>query len=123
MNILKLKSKKRLRRKFGIRKKLFGTSERPRLTVFRSLNHIYAQIIDDVQGVTLVASSTLDGAVKEMIKPETKKVEESKLVGMTIAKKAIEKNIKSVSFDRNGFLYHGRIKALADGAREGGLNF
>lgn len=123
MNIQALKQKKRIRRKFSVRKKIFGTPERLRLSVYRSLNHIFAQIIDDVSGTTLVAASTLEADVKSLIKPETKKTEQSKLVGAALAKKAIAKDIKTVVFDRNGFLYHGRVKALADGAREAGLNF
>ena len=123
MNIQELKKKKRIRRKFSVRKKIYGTPERMRLSVFRSLNHISAQIIDDVSGKTLASASTLDAEVKGLFKPDTKKVDQGKLVGATLAKRAIEKNIKDVVFDRNGYLYHGRVKALADGAREAGLNF
>lgn len=118
-----LKSIRKNRRKTHIRKTIKGTPERGRMTVFRSLNHIYAQIIDDVNGKTLVACSTLDKNVRELIKPETPKIEQSKLVGNTIAKKALEKGINQVVFDRNGFIYHGRVKALAEAAREGGLLF
>jgi len=123
MKILEVKKRKRIRRKHSIRKHINGTPERPRLTVFRSLNHIYAQIIDDVSGKTIVSASTLDKEVREMIKPDAKKVDKSSQVGEVIAKRAVEKNIEAVAFDRNGFLYHGRIKALADGARKGGLKF
>jgi large subunit ribosomal protein L18 len=123
MNIQALKQKKRIRRKFSVRKNIFGTPERLRLSVYRSLNHISAQIIDDVTGTTLVAASTLEAEVKSLIKPDTKKTDQSKLVGVALAKKALAKDIKTVVFDRNGFLYHGRVKALADGAREAGLNF
>lgn len=123
MKRLELKLKRRLRRKYSIRKKITGTPDRLRLNVFRSLNNIYAQIIDDVQGRTLVAASTLDKEVKEQIKPDMKRIEQSKIVGAVLAKKALEKNIKKISFDRNGYLYHGRIKALAESARSNGLEF
>ena len=111
-----------LRRKKRVRKKIRGTPERPRLCVYRSLKHIYAQIIDDVAGRTLVAASTLDKEIRDSI-AGMKKTEQAKEVGKLIAKKALEKGIKKVVFDRNGFLYHGRVKALAEGAREGGLEF
>lgn len=109
----------RKKRKTRIRKKVNGTSERPRLVVFRSSKHIYAQIIDDLAGATLASASTLslEGDNIRLT------VENAKLVGMKVAEEAIKKSITSVVFDRNGFVYHGRIKALADGAREGGLNF
>lgn len=121
MNKQALKKIRKVRRKFSIRKKIFGTPERLRFTIFKSLNHIYAQIVDDVNSKTLVSASTLDKEVKSQIKPETKKSEQSMIVGKTIAKRALEMNIKTVAFDRNGYLYHGRVKALADGARKGGL--
>jgi large subunit ribosomal protein L18 len=123
MNIQEKKQRKRIRRKFAIRKKIVGTPEKPRLTVYRSLSHVYAQIIDDTNGKTLASASTLDTEIKASIKPETKKSEQSKLVGQAVARKAIEKNIAEVCFDRNGYLYHGRVKALADGARDAGLKF
>ncbi len=123
MERLKLKKIRRERRKLRIWKRITGTSERPRLSVFRSLKHIYAQIIDDTIGKTLVASSTLDPEVKKQLTEEMKKTEQAKIVGMVLAKKALEKGITKIAFDRNGFLYHGRIRALADGAREGGLQF
>lgn len=123
MNSLEIKKKRQIRRKFSIRKKIFGTEDRLRLTVFRSLSHIYVQIINDVDKKTLVSASTLDKDVRDQIKAGMKKIDQSKLIGALIAKKAIEKNIKKVAFDRNGFLYHGRIKALADAAREAGLEF
>jgi len=113
----------RLRRKKRIRKKVFGTPERPRLCIYRSLKHIYAQIIDDTKGVTLAAASTLDSEIREELKELKGKIAKAQIVGKMIAKKALEKGIKKVVFDRNGFLYHGRVKALADGAREGGLDF
>ena len=113
----------RLRRKRRIRKKIVGTSIRVRLCVFKSLKHIYAQIIDDTQGRTLVAASTLDPVLREEIKNMKGKILPSKEVGKLVAQRALEKGIKRVVFDRNGFPYHGRIKALAEGAREGGLEF
>jgi large subunit ribosomal protein L18 len=109
----------RKKRKMRIRKKINGTPERPRLVVFRSSKHIYAQIIDDLAGATLASASTLS-LEGENIRLT---VENAKLVGMKVAEEAIKKSITSVVFDRNGFVYHGRIKAVADGAREGGLNF
>lgn len=109
--------------KFKIRKKISGTEERPRLVVFRSLNHIYAQLVDDNTGKTIFTVSPLNKEVQEKISSEKGKVSKSKIVGKITAEKALEKNIKSVVFDRNGYLYHGRVKAVADGAREGGLKF
>jgi len=108
----------RLKRQARVRKKIRGTSECPRLSVFRSAKHIYAQIIEDATGKTLVAASTLGSDVDVPIKGN---VEAAKAVGSTIAKKALDLNIKNVVFDRNGFLYQGRIQALADAAREAGL--
>lgn len=116
-------TKRRLRIKQTIRKKVFGSSERPRFSVYRSLNEIYGQIVDDVTGKTLVALSTNSKEVKQDVAAVKTKVEKSTLVGKLLAKKAIEKNINTVVFDRNGYLYHGRVKAFADGAREGGLKF
>ena len=103
-----------------IRKKLQGTSERPRLNVYRSVNHIYAQVIDDLKGVTIASASTVEG------KGSTKKggnLAAAKEIGKTIAERAKQKGISAVVFDRGGYLYHGRIKALADSAREAGLKF
>lgn len=114
--------KLRLVRHKRIRKKLAGTTERPRLAVFRSEKHIYAQIIDDTKGVTLVAASTVEKAMKEKLK-KTWNVEAAKEVGKLIAERALAKGIKEVVFDRGGFKYHGRVKALADSAREAGLKF
>ena len=105
-----------------MRNKLIGTKERPRLCVFRSLNHIYAQIIDDYDGKTLAAASTLDEAIKGKIETGGN-VEAAKQVGALIAEKALEKGITKVVFDRGGYKYHGRVAALADGAREKGLDF
>ncbi len=111
----------RLRRKASIRKRVHGTTERPRLSVFRSAKHIYAQVIDDSTSSTLVAASTL---IKEIAgEAEKTKREMAELVGATIAKACLAKGITKVVFDRNGYIYHGRIKALADGARAGGLDF
>ena len=110
----------RVRRHKAIRSKISGTAETPRLNVFKSLNNIYAQIIDDTNGVTLVSASTLS---KEIEVENGGNIEAAKEVGKLIAKKALEKNIESVVFDRGGYLYHGRVAALADGAREGGLKF
>jgi len=106
-----------------IRKSIAGTTERPRLSVYRSLKHIYAQIIDDSTGKTLIAVSSLTKEVRESFTEGMKPKEISKQVGLASAKKALEKNIKQVVFDRNGFRYHGCIQALAEGAREGGLKF
>ena len=114
--------KARLKRKKRIRKNIFGNQDRPRLSVFRSSKHIYAQIVDDIKGSTLVSASTLDNEFKEQ-KVEGKKVEIAKTVGNLIGKRALDQGIKKVVLDRNGFLYHGRIKSLSDGAREAGLNF
>jgi len=105
-----------------VRKKVWGTDTRPRLCVFRSLKHIYAQVISDERGVTLVSVSTLSKGVREGVK-KTKGVDAAKQVGLLLAKACKEKSITRVVFDRNGFIYHGRVKALADGAREGGLIF
>ena len=109
----------RTRRHARVRTKVSGTAERPRLCVFRSNSNVYAQIIDDVAGITLVAASTLDKEVK------TKKsnIEAAKEVGALIAKKAAAKNIKTVVYDRGGYIFHGVVKALAEAAREGGLEF
>ena len=117
------KKTSRLRAKIKIRKKISGTPERPRLSVYRSLDNIYAQIIDDTTGNTLVAISSLTKETKADVKSVKGKINKSKLIGTMLAKKALEKDIKKVVFDRGGFRYHGRVKALADGAREGGLVF
>ncbi|WP_376789510.1 50S ribosomal protein L18 [Thermoflexus sp.] len=112
----------RQRRHRRVRKKVFGTPERPRLSVFRSLKHIYAQIIDDTRGVTLAAASTLDPELREQLDGLTK-TEKARLVGRLIAQRALAKGIRKVVFDRGGYKYHGRVKALADAAREAGLEF
>lgn len=112
----------RLKRKMRIRKKLQGTTERPRLSVFRTDKHIYAQIIDDIRGSTLVTASTLASDYRDLGTPKGK-VEAAKQVGQLIARKAQADGITRVVFDRNGFIYHGRVRALADAAREAGLEF
>jgi large subunit ribosomal protein L18 len=112
----------RLKRKKRIRKKLSGSPERPRLTVFRSDKHIYAQIIDDTAGASLAVASTLSPDYKQM-DPVKGKVEGAKRVGQLIARKAMDKGITKVVFDRNGYIYHGRVQALADAARQAGLDF
>ena len=112
----------RIKRHERVRKTVAGNTARPRLAVFRSLDNIYAQIIDDTRGVTLAAASTLDGEVKSQTEGK-KKAETSKLVGALIAKRAKEAGIESVVFDRGGNRYHGRVKALAEAARESGLKF
>lgn len=105
-----------------VRKRLVGSPERPRLNVFKSLTSIYAQIIDDSQGNTLISASTVDKDLREQVKG-MKKTEQAKAIGKAIAERAKSKGISSVVFDRGGFRYTGRVKALADGAREGGLQF
>lgn len=116
------KNAKRLQRHKRVRRKVFGTPQRPRLCVFRSSNNIYAQIIDDTNRVTLVAASSLEEAVKSAVN-HTGNKEAAKMVGEMVAKKAVEKGITEVVFDRGGYIYHGRIKELAEGAREAGLKF
>lgn len=116
-------NKRRLRIKQTIRKKIYGTTERPRFSVYRSLNEIYGQIIDDTAEKTIVSLSTNSKEVADELAAAKSKVEKSAIVGKLLAKKALEKNINTVVFDRNGYLYHGRVKAFADGAREGGLKF
>ncbi|MEZ4220784.1 MAG: 50S ribosomal protein L18 [Polyangiaceae bacterium] len=112
----------RERRKFRIRNKISGVSERPRLTVFRSAKHIYAQVVDDVVGRTIASASTLSPDLKTTL-GEDSKTDAAKKVGALLAKMCLEKQVKAVVFDRNGYLYHGRVKALADAAREAGLSF
>ncbi|MGK8666385.1 50S ribosomal protein L18 [Staphylococcus epidermidis] len=114
------KNKVRLKRHARVRTKLLGTAEKPRLNVYRSNKHIYAQIIDDVKGVTLAQASSQD---KDIANTSASKVDLATTVGQEIAKKANDKGIKEIVFDRGGYLYHGRVKALADAARENGLEF
>lgn len=116
------KNQERLVRHKRVRRKVSGTSQRPRLCVYRSLSSIYAQIINDETGVTLVSASTLDKDVKALLEGKSKS-EQAKIVGETVAKRALEKNITEVVFDRGGYIYIGRVQALADGAREAGLKF
>ena len=118
MQAIKLKREQRQRRKTGIRKRIIGTSERPRLTVYRSLKHIYAQIIDDASGKTLVSASSVQAHLEKGYNKGA-----ATEVGKALAEKAKAAGVEVVAFDRNGFKYHGRIKALADAAREGGLKF
>ena len=113
------KIERRQRIKFRIKKIVSGTAQKPRLVVFRSNSEIYAQVIDDTKGVTLVAASSRD----KDLKATGTKTEKAKQVGQAIAKKALAAGIESISFDRGGYLYHGRVKSLAEGAREGGLQF
>ena len=115
-----VKANRRARIKKRIRKNISGTATKPRLSVFRSNKEIYAQLIDDVSGSTIVSSSSID---KEISKTKGNKTETASLVGKKLAEKAVSKGIKQVSFDRSGYLYHGRVKSLAEGAREGGLKF
>ncbi len=109
----------RMKRHLRVRKNISGNAERPRLNVYRSLNHIYAQIIDDTKGITLVSASSMD----KDFTGYGGNIEAAKAVGNLVAKKALEKGIKAVVFDRGGYVYHGRVAALAEGAREGGLEF
>ncbi|WP_172916359.1 50S ribosomal protein L18 [Capnocytophaga canimorsus] len=118
MALSKIERRQRIRNR--IRKVVQGTAEQPRLAVFRSNNEIYAQIVDDTKGTTLVSASSRD---KEIGASKTNKTEKAALVGKALAEKALKQGIEKVSFDRGGYLYHGRVKSLADGAREGGLKF
>ncbi len=122
--MLKTKSRSlsRKRRHRRVRSKVSGTPERPRLNVFRSNKNIYAQVIDDQSGSTLVAASSLDGKLRSDLKRGSNR-EAARRVGKLVADRAIDRGVKSVVFDRSGYLYHGRVKELADGAREGGLTF
>ncbi|MDY3303850.1 MAG: 50S ribosomal protein L18 [Clostridia bacterium] len=112
----------RIKRHYRVRKNISGTPERPRLNVFRSLSNIYAQVIDDTTGKTLVSASSLDKEVKDKVANGGNK-EAAKEVGLLVAKKAVDAGIKAVVFDRGGYVYHGRVMELAEGAREGGLEF
>lgn len=122
MGSLNIKTKARLKRKKRIRKRIFGMPLRPRLAVFRSASHIYAQIIDDTAGHTIVAASSTEKDVKTRL-DFSGKVEKANFVGKLIGERAVEKGLKEVVFDRSGFLYHGRVKAVSEGAREAGLKF
>ncbi|MFZ9915998.1 MAG: 50S ribosomal protein L18 [Phycisphaerales bacterium] len=122
MNRTTIKRVRRSRRKQGIRKEIFGMPERPRLSVFRSLNHVYAQVIDDLSGRTIASASSLDKEFKSK-GLDGAKMSEATAVGKLVATRAKEKGVSKVVFDRNGYLFHGRGKAVAEGAREGGLQF
>ncbi len=121
--IKKDRTKKRNKIKKHIKKTITGTNEKPRLTVYRSLKHLYAQLIDDTKGKTIAYVSTRSKEVAEVLKGKKGRIEQAKIVGLNLAKKALQKNIKQVVFDRSGYKYHGKVKAIADGAREGGLVF
>ena len=116
------KEASRKRRHQRVRKRVVGTSQRPRLNVSRSLKHIYAQVIDDTRGHTLVAASTLDPQLRDKVKDLTK-TEQAKLVGGLLARRALERGVEKVAFDRGGYKYHGRVKSLAEAARKEGLEF
>ena len=116
------KVRKRLRRKVHIRLRVTGTAERPRLSVFRCARYVYAQAIDDTTGRVLAAASELDPSVKDQLAGKAKK-ERARIVGKTVGDKLVASGVKAVVFDRNGFIYHGRVKELADGARDAGLQF
>lgn len=116
------RSSSRLRRKSSIRKKIVGTAERPRLSIFKSARYIYAQVIDDEKGQTMASCSTTEKAFREKLK-STRNLEAATAVGKELATRAKGKKVSKVVFDRNGYIYHGRVKALADAAREGGLSF
>ena len=122
---IKTKDDRRQRIKYRIRKRMQGTSERPRLSVFRSVSHIYVQVIDDMQGTTLASASSVEPAVKGKLSGEARAGNRkgAELVGQTIAERLKEKGITRVVFDRNGFLYHGRVRAVAEAARSAGLEF
>jgi large subunit ribosomal protein L18 len=122
MGSLSKKKEAHLKRKKRVRKKIFGTADRPRLTVFRSARHIYAQVVEDTSGQTLSSASTLDKEARQRF-PFESKVEAAKFVGKLVARRAMEKGVSKVVFDRNGFLYHGRVRAVSAGAREQGLKF
>lgn len=119
---LKDKNTERVKRHARVRNKISGTAERPRLCVYRSLTKIYAQVIDDVKGVTIASASTLDKDLADALKGKNK-TEQARIVGEAVAKRAMKKKVKTVVFDRSGYIYTGRVQALADGARDAGLKF
>ncbi len=123
MTIQALKQKRKLRRKLSIRSKVFGTRDRLRLTVFKSIDNIYVQLINDEEGNTVLSASSIDKEIRGLITSDMNKTQISKVVGKTIAERAKKENITKVVFDRNGNVYRGRIKALAEAAREAGLDF
>ena len=118
----KSRNQARLRRHIRVRKKIYGTPERPRLNVFRSINEIYVQVIGDHTGTTLISASSVDNGIKSLVKGKTR-TEQAQIVGEELAKRAKDKGIKSVVMDRGGYYYTGRLKSLAEGARKGGLEF
>ena len=122
---IKTKDDRRQRIKYRLRKRTTGSTERPRLTVFRSVAHIYVQVVDDSSGTTIAAASTVEPSMKGALGKQARggNIAGAKVIGKTIAERLIEKGVKRVVFDRNGFLYHGRVKAVADAAREAGLEF
>jgi large subunit ribosomal protein L18 len=122
---IKTKDDRRQRIKFRLRKRTVGNTDRPRLTVFRSVAHMYVQVIDDMTGRTIASASTVEPALKGSLAKDASggNVAGAKVIGKTIAERLLEKGVKRVVFDRNGFLYHGRVKAVADAAREAGLEF
>jgi large subunit ribosomal protein L18 len=122
---IKTKDDRRQRIKYRIRKRMHGSEARPRLTVFRSVAHMYVQVVDDMTGRTIASASTVDPTIKGAMKKTERggNIAGAKAIGKTIAERLIEKGVKQVVFDRNGFLYHGRVKAVADAAREAGLEF
>jgi large subunit ribosomal protein L18 len=122
---IKTREDRRDRIKYRIRKRVSGSQERPRLTVFRSVTHMYVQVVDDMTGQTIASASTIEPTVKGALPKAAKggNIEGAKAIGKTIAERLLEKGVKRVVFDRNGFLYHGRVKAVADAAREAGLEF
>ena len=122
---IKTKEDRRDRIKYRIKKRVQGTEARPRLTVFRSVAHMYVQVVDDMTGRTIASASSTESAVKGALEKKAKggNIDGAKAIGKTIAERLLEKGVKRVVFDRNGFLYHGRVKAVADAAREAGLEF
>ena len=122
---IKTREDRRDRIKYRIRKRVRGSDGRPRLTVFRSVAHLYVQVVDDMSGTTIASASTVEPTVKSALSKAAKggNIEGAKAIGKTIAERLLEKGVKRVVFDRNGFLYHGRVKAVADAAREAGLEF
>lgn len=123
MTIQALKQKRKLRRKLSIRNKVFGTPDRLRLSVFKSIDNIYVQLINDIEGKTVLSASSIDKEIRGLITPDMNKTQISKVVGQALAERAKKENIQKVVFDRNGNVYRGRVKALADAAREAGLDF
>ena len=121
--MFKTDNQKRIRKQIRVRKKISGSSERPRISIFRSNTEIYAQLIDDSKGVTIVTASSLSKEISEELKTVKTKIERAKIVGKLLAKLAIEKGCTAAVFDRGGYQFHGRVKAVAEGAREGGMKF